>query len=837
MMQGLRKWQWLAAMAALAMGPACADMEASRGGAELEEEEGDRGELPGAPSSDLTSYDRDAAVPGFALGISLSGDDVVLDWSGTGYYGDVVVYRSSDPHALLDIALDEPLAPGVEGISLYGVTSWVDVGAASRTAATPHYFYRVGQVQEGELGTELQLSTMVMKTTTATGAGFNRLSLCMLGGPSTASQLQAMLGPSVLGIHQRIAGGTEYSNFRSWPGGGEDFALEYGAGVVAQLDGSADAYTSLVGVVPTSEALEVTTEPGYNWMTIPVLYDGPGSTSYWVDTVGYWGMGAWNNLTQGSTWDWNDPAYAPFDLEACQTYDVYLPNDACADNSDCPADEFCYFVESAACGDVASGLCFPRPPGCEGVPESPVCGCDGEEYASQCEADLAGVGVRGPDSAGGGGEIVFDFEGGSPILESNGGWHVYDAAPPSYDQPEVPFGSQVLGTDGNRMEPYPGSDNENSFATLGPITLGDALSLRSWHVDEGSSYYDRKRIHFVADSGQTWVLVDCNAGINPQAFCEFYSGSRPGDQWDQISLDTEILSGQTGTLRFEYQTVDGCCSFEQGWFIDDISLDGCGVDPNGGPPQPLPDPNTCPAQCVNMPMFQELVLDPEAGPIDACYTNDYGSGGNAEIQGEGGYVSAYWDDYGAGQCYSGSNEGYYSYNISNTQAEACGNLIEAQIADLGPACNGPVAACGNGLVEPGELCDGGDLGGNSCVSLGFDGGQLGCSADCSGYDTSACFVAGACEGGQDAVALALAACQAEYTNCDVMDGGVVGHDGVGTGSNCGTPAHPWRFYCTETSDASNYNCSACTVGEILGAHDPCNCNPGTSPVLGTFCTP
>jgi hypothetical protein len=69
-----------------------------------------------------------------------------------------------------------------------------------------------------------------------------------------------------------------------------------------------------------------------------------------------------------------------------------------------------------------------------------------------------------------------------------------------------------------------------------------------------------------------------------------------------------------------------------------------------------------------------------------------------------------------------------------------------------------------------------------------------------------------------------------------MDGGVVGYDGVGVGSKCGTPAWPWRFYCTETSDASNYNCSACTVGEILGPHDPCSCNPGTSPVLDTFCT-
>ena len=33
----------------------------------------------------------------------------------------------------------------------------------------------------------------------------------------------------------------------------------------------------------------------------------------------------------------------------------------------------------------------------------------------------------------------------------------------------------------------------------------------------------------------------------------------------------------------------------------------------------------------------------------------------------------------------------------------------------------------------------------------------------------------------------------------------------------------------------DYNCSACTLGQILGPHNPCSCNPGTSPVLGSFC--
>jgi len=53
----------------------------------------------------------------------------------------------------------------------------------------------------------------------------------------------------------------------------------------------------------------------------------------------------------------------------------------------------------------------------------------------------------------------------------------------------------------------------------------------------------------------------------------------------------------------------------------------------------------------------------------------------------------------------------------------------------GPLC--PV--CGNGLREaPYELCDGSDLGGESCQSLGRPPGELACNSTCNGFDTSGC---------------------------------------------------------------------------------------------------
>jgi hypothetical protein len=74
--------------------------------------------------------------------------------------------------------------------------------------------------------------------------------------------------------------------------------------------------------------------------------------------------------------------------------------------------------------------------------------------------------------------------------------------------------------------------------------------------------------------------------------------------------------------------------------------------------------------------------------------------------------------------------------------------ICANAAIASPACQGvggscPVAgACGNGAIDPGESCDGANLNGQTCVSLGFaGGGVLTCTAGC-GFDTSGCIGGG-----------------------------------------------------------------------------------------------
>jgi len=50
---------------------------------------------------------------------------------------------------------------------------------------------------------------------------------------------------------------------------------------------------------------------------------------------------------------------------------------------------------------------------------------------------------------------------------------------------------------------------------------------------------------------------------------------------------------------------------------------------------------------------------------------------------------------------------------------------------------GPVL-CGNAVIDPPEVCDVPDFGGENCISQGFDSGTLGCDVDCLGFDTSGC---------------------------------------------------------------------------------------------------
>jgi len=58
------------------------------------------------------------------------------------------------------------------------------------------------------------------------------------------------------------------------------------------------------------------------------------------------------------------------------------------------------------------------------------------------------------------------------------------------------------------------------------------------------------------------------------------------------------------------------------------------------------------------------------------------------------------------------------------------------------SCGDQPLECGNDMVEGDELCDGNDFNGDTCADHGFTGGRLTCSQDCSSVSTSRCNTCG-----------------------------------------------------------------------------------------------
>lgn len=56
--------------------------------------------------------------------------------------------------------------------------------------------------------------------------------------------------------------------------------------------------------------------------------------------------------------------------------------------------------------------------------------------------------------------------------------------------------------------------------------------------------------------------------------------------------------------------------------------------------------------------------------------------------------------------------------------------------------SGVVAVCGNNVIEGDEVCDLAQVNGETCESLGYEGGQLGCLLTCDDYNLLGCFICG-----------------------------------------------------------------------------------------------
>jgi len=62
-------------------------------------------------------------------------------------------------------------------------------------------------------------------------------------------------------------------------------------------------------------------------------------------------------------------------------------------------------------------------------------------------------------------------------------------------------------------------------------------------------------------------------------------------------------------------------------------------------------------------------------------------------------------------------------------------MVDGDGSSGGPT---PGPACGNDIIDGSDICDGTDLGEETCESLGFEIGELGCTQNCGGFDLTGC---------------------------------------------------------------------------------------------------
>lgn len=87
------------------------------------------------------------------------------------------------------------------------------------------------------------------------------------------------------------------------------------------------------------------------------------------------------------------------------------------------------------------------------------------------------------------------------------------------------------------------------------------------------------------------------------------------------------------------------------------------------------------------------------------------------------YDAPYAVQYNVGACPGGQAVTLHAY-VYDFLGQVTDGTVTIQ-------CKDPQqSVCGNGVKNPGEQCDGSDLGGATCVSEGFSSGELSCSATC-----------------------------------------------------------------------------------------------------------
>lgn len=139
------------------------------------------------------------------------------------------------------------------------------------------------------------------------------------------------------------------------------------------------------------------------------------------------------------------------------------------------------------------------------------------------------------------------------------------------------------------------------------------------------------------------------------------------------------------------------------------------------------------------------VCDGDTGLEETCNSLGYWGGGTLSCRVDcSGFVTVSCDQ--SQRCGNGVQEGEEACDGGDLGGESCvtlgylgGTLACEDCSWLDDSGCAGVAQCGDGVTEGTEVCDGSDLRGAQCGDAGFSGGgTLGCQAQCQGWDVAHC---------------------------------------------------------------------------------------------------
>ena len=145
-------------------------------------------------------------------------------------------------------------------------------------------------------------------------------------------------------------------------------------------------------------------------------------------------------------------------------------------------------------------------------------------------------------------------------LPGSGLWHVSERKPlASSVTHSWYYGRETDGTYSGR----------NCGALVSPSidlcsTAGASLSFWSWYQTRPDVALDKKRVEISTDDGSTW---------HSPALFEF-NAANPMSTWEKINIDLSAFIGQKIRIRFVFDTVDENLSSNEGWYIDDVRIEG-----------------------------------------------------------------------------------------------------------------------------------------------------------------------------------------------------------------------------------------------------------------------